>query len=105
MSLYAVRITTNQRDGLIVGTGVREGECASDPCTIAFGTGPQRDFAMVQFVGWEQRTAVVGDTTVVSSFPPSQAVAGQRALDLSADAILKFNARFGPYCSKPTMPT
>ena len=97
MSLYAVRITTNQRDGLIVGTGVREGECASDPCTIAFGTGPQRDFAMVQFVGWEQRTAVVGDTTVVSSFPPSQAVAGQRALDLSADAILKFNARFGPY--------
>lgn len=97
MARYVVEVITNPDDGLLIGTGMQRGSCDRPRCTVQLVSGPQRDFVLVQAQGWQQLRSTVDGTTVVSSFPAPQLAAGQRALDLSADALRKFNQQFGPY--------
>lgn len=96
-SEYRLAITADAADGLLVATGAQEGACDRPRCTVIVRAGSQRDVTLAQLRGWQQLRAQAGPTTVISSFPPEQAAVGQRALELSADAIQKYSEHFGPY--------
>jgi hypothetical protein len=96
MALYHVRVTTPAGQDLLA-TGEVRGDCGAERCSSTIAAGPQRDFTMALVQGWQQERRAVGDTTVVSSFPPDQRAAGERALTLTADAVARYNQRFGPY--------
>lgn len=96
MALYNVRATMPDGQRLLA-TGEVEQNCSSGRCEATVTAGPQRDFAMVVVEGWEEARRQVGDTTVVSSFPPSLRAGGERALELAADSLARFNENFGVY--------
>ncbi|HSH79539.1 MAG TPA: M1 family aminopeptidase [Herpetosiphonaceae bacterium] len=96
MALYHARISMPAGYALL-SSGVADTTCASGTCSVVAAAGPQRDFILAVSREWEQSRRVVGETTVVSSFPPQWRAAGERALDLAVDALARFNDRFGLY--------
>ena len=95
-SLYHVQLTfpLNHR---VVASGEGGSSCDGAACTATVAAGPHRDFTMALVTGWEQARRTVGDSVIVSSFPPGQRDPGERALELAADAMMRFSAAFGPY--------
>src|SRR5205823_639851 len=47
--------------------------------------------------GWQHARRRVGDAVVISSFPPAWQAVGERAADISADAVSRYDAHFGAY--------
>ena len=95
MALYHARIRTPA--GRLLTSGTVQGACTAEPCTVTVTAGPQRDFTLALASGWEEVRRTVGETTVVSSFPPAWRASGEAALDLAVDAVGQFNTAFGPY--------
>ncbi len=95
-ALYHVQVAF-PLDHLLVASGEASSNCDGSACTATVVAGPHRDFTMALGLEWEQARRTVGQTVVVSSFPPEQRDAGERALELGADAVTRFNATFGPY--------
>ncbi len=95
-ALYHARISMPAGYGLL-SSGVATPTCASGTCSVIAAAGPQRDFILAISSGWEQSRRAVGETTVVSSYPPEWRAAGERALELTVDALARFNDQFGLY--------
>lgn len=81
----------------VLSTGAGPSTCTTRQCHATLAAGPQRDFALALAAGWQQLRRTAGGATVVSSFPADERAAGERALQLSADAIARFGQAFGPY--------
>ena len=96
VALYHARISL-PADHQIIATGEESSACEAERCTAAVEAGPRRDFTMALAEGWDQARRSVGDVAVVSWFPPEERAAGERALELSADALARFSDAFGPY--------
>jgi hypothetical protein len=97
-ALYDVTLDTPPAWSLVT-TGVRIGEMPLEhgPRRERFVSGPQRDFFVAALQGLDQASTEVDGTRIVSYYQPDDAAGGQRSLEVAAQALRAFNARFGPY--------
>ena len=98
IAFYTVDLTVRS-DLVVATTGVevsREG--LNGTTRYRFVSGPVRDFFIaIMESQFQVLRETVGGTTVNSYFFPSYERGGRRALEIAADALRTFNARFGPY--------
>lgn len=96
MALYHVQARFPAGQTLI-STGLAAQNCSAAGCTATATAGPQRDFTMALVRGWQQDRRMVGDVSVVSSFPPQWRAAGERVLALAVDSLSRYSKAFGAY--------
>ena len=95
---YTVKLTVPE-DVLVAATGLeaeRQPQRAGRVTTVHL-SGATRDFALALSRDYETVSTQVGDTTVTSYYLPGHFGGGQQALQVAADALEVFNARFGRY--------
>lgn len=97
-ALYEVAIDTPP-DWTLIATGVRTTQQQLDhgPRRDRFVSGPQRDFFLAAVRGLDQASTTVDGTRVVAYYPPNLQANGQRSLEIAAQSLRTFNARFGRY--------
>ncbi|NJK81497.1 MAG: M1 family metallopeptidase [Chloroflexaceae bacterium] len=97
-ALYAVTIDTPP-EWTVVATGVRTDQTPLDhgPRREYYVSGPQREFFIAALRDLDQASTVVDGTRVVSYYQRGNPAAGQASLQIAADSVRIFNARFGRY--------
>lgn len=98
VAFFTVHVTAPE-DVVIAATGVQVGRVLHRPprATVVYASGPTRDFALALSRDYETTSTQVGDTTVTAYYWPGHEEGGQQALQVAADALTVYNARFGPY--------
>ncbi len=84
---------------VVAASGVEIGRIPHRPprTTIMYASGATRDFALALSREYEMVRTQVDDTTVTSYYLPGHERGGQQALEVAADALEVYNARFGQY--------
>ena len=84
---------------VVAASGVEVGRVLHRPprTTIVYASGATREFALALSRDYQTVDTQVGDTTVTSFYLPGHEEGGRRALQVAADAMEVYNARFGPY--------
>lgn len=97
-ALYDVTIDVPP-EWILVTTGVRTTQQPLDhgPKRERFVSGPQREFYLAALYGLEQASTEIDGIRVVSYYQPNVAAAGQSGLEVAAQSLSIFNARFGDY--------
>ncbi|MGD9100956.1 MAG: hypothetical protein PVF45_10790, partial [Anaerolineae bacterium] len=98
VAFFTVHLTVPE-DTVVAATGVEVGQVLHRPprATITYVSGATRDFALALSREYETASAQVGETTVTSYYLPGHEQGGQQALQVAADAVEVYNARFGLY--------
>ena len=97
-ALYTVHVTVPE-ETVVAATGVEVERILHRPprATITYVSTATRDFALALSREYQAVSAQVGETTVTSYYLPDHEDGGQRALQVAADALEVYNARFGLY--------
>ncbi len=99
-ALYQVNITA-PADEVVVTSGVCDLAKDTQPSqgfqTWRCVSGPMRDFMIAMSPAYQAATQTVDEIKINSYYLPEDAEAGQRGLEVTADAMQSYEKRFGPY--------
>jgi hypothetical protein len=98
VAFFTVHLTVPE-DMVVAATGVEVGRVLhrSPRVTITYVSAATRDFALALSREYQAVSAPLGETTVTSYYLPGHEQGAQRALQVAADALEVYNARFGRY--------
>ncbi len=96
-SFYIVKITAPEGLTLVTsGSEISRSE-AGQTQTLHVASGPARDFYLAASSGYEEISQTFGEVTVRSYAPDGFEEGAKMALDVAANAIEVFSARYAPY--------
>jgi hypothetical protein len=98
VAFYTVHLSVPEGT-VVAATGVKAGEVLhrSPRVTAVYVSAATRDFALALSRDYETASAQIGDTTVTSYYLDGHEAGGRQALQVAADALEVYNARFGRY--------
>ncbi len=98
VAFYTVHLSVPEGT-VVAASGVEVGRILQRPpgMTVVYVSGATRDFALALSTEYQTVSAQVEDTTVTAYYLPGDEQGGRRALQVAADAVEVYNARFGRY--------